>query len=216
MIRIRYFAVVLAILFISAVSTPAAVKLASPFGEHMVLQQGIPIPIWGTATGGGEWVTVRFAGQTVFTISDAEGKWTACLAPLKAGGPYNMTVSENWYTLQLNDVLVGEVWMVAAGSGTGGMTIDAGIAPLSRFVRMYRVDSHAGAGGKWMVTSPESAREYSATTYFLGRGLYNKLKVPIGLIDVAYEGSSAQAWIGSKALAANPDLRFLLDIGGTH
>jgi sialate O-acetylesterase len=128
-----------------------------------------------------------------------------------------MTVSENWFTFQLNDVLVGEVWLVAAGSGTGGMTHEAGNAtPLSPFVRMYRVDSQAGAGGKWRVTSPESAREYSATAYFLGRELYNKLKVPIGLIEVPYGGSSAQAWIGSKALAANPDLRFLLDNGGAH
>jgi len=213
-IRRGYLAVVLPFLLISAISTPAAVKLASPFGEHMVLQQGISIPIWGTATGGGEWLTIRFAGQTVFTIADAEGKWITWLAPLTAGGPYNMTISENWFTLQINDVLVGNVYLAEGGTGAKIMKNDSvAAAPLSAFVRIYTVNSR---GGKWIVASPPNTLNYSAITYFLGRELYNKLKVPIGLIDVPHEGSSPQAWIGFKALAAIPDLGVLLDNGGAH
>lgn len=214
MIRKRYSAVVLAILLMNAASAWAAVKLASPFGEHMVLEQGIPVPIWGTATGGGEWVTVRFAGQTAFTIADADGNWIAWLAPLKAGGPYNMTVSENWFNSQLNDVLVGDVYLVAGGTDASGLTTGAPIAaPLSPFVRIYKVDPQTAAGGKWIVSSQVKPDKYSATTYSLGRELYNKLKVPIGLVDMSYGGSSAPTWIGSKVLAS-PDLLLLMENRG--
>lgn len=219
MIRKRYLAAALAAPLLSASPALAAIRLAIPFGEHMVLQQGIPVPIWGTATGGGEWITVRFAGQSVFTIADADGKWTAWLAPLKAGGPYDMTISENWFSLRLNDVLVGEVWLVAGGWSMGRVAKEAEEIPTTRspFVRIFKVkaglsdDPQAVVGGKWAVTSSENPGDFSASAYFFGRELYSDLKVPIGLIESSYEGSSAQAWTSCKALAANPDLHFLLD-----
>ncbi len=90
-------------------SVVADVKLASVLGEHMVLQQGMKAPVWGTADPG-EAVTVAVCGQTVAATADAGGKWKATLAPLKAGGPFEMTVKGK-NTISLNNVLVGEVWV---------------------------------------------------------------------------------------------------------
>ena len=70
----------------------AAVTPNPLFAAHAVLQQGTKVPVWGTADPG-EAVTVAIAKQSVSTKADADGRWLAHLAPLKAGGPYTLTIS---------------------------------------------------------------------------------------------------------------------------
>ena len=82
----------------------AAVKLPALISDHMVLQRGIPVRIWGSADPG-EAVQVGFQGQTVAAKADANGKWVAWLKPLAAAGPLEMTVN----SITVHDVLVGEV-----------------------------------------------------------------------------------------------------------
>src|SRR3954447_19895630 len=97
-------------LFLAAATTHAAVQLASPFGDHMVLQQGQPVPVWGTAASG-ETVTVEFGGQKRSTTAGADGKWRIDLAALTASAaPRNFTItgSSTRAPTQLQDVLVGE------------------------------------------------------------------------------------------------------------
>src|SRR5438552_16940433 len=94
------------------VSARADVKLPTFFGSHMVLQRGMPVPIWGTAQPG-EKVTVAFQGQEKSTQADDKGKWRVKLDPLKVGAAAELTVT-GANTLKLEDVLVGEVWV---GSG---------------------------------------------------------------------------------------------------
>jgi sialate O-acetylesterase len=59
-------------------------------------------------------------------------------------------------------------------------------------------------GGKWEITSPETVGHFSAAAYFFARELYNKYKVPIGLVTTAYGASTAEAWVSKKTLEANP------------
>ena len=61
----------------------ADVKLAEPFSDGAVLQRGMHVPVWGTASPD-ERVRVSFAGQAVETIADAKGKWCVDLAPMEA------------------------------------------------------------------------------------------------------------------------------------
>ena len=98
-----------------AVSTAQAdITLSGLFKDHMVLQRGIPAPVWGRADPG-ETVTVRIAGQEKSAAAGADGRWEVRLDPLDAGGPHAMTVSGR-NTLQVGDVLVGEVWLAAGQS----------------------------------------------------------------------------------------------------
>ena len=60
----------------------ADVELASIFGDAMVLQRGLPVPVWGWADPG-EDVSVSFAGQTRKTLADKEGRWQIKLDSLK-------------------------------------------------------------------------------------------------------------------------------------
>src|SRR2546423_11975555 len=91
----------------------AAVKPHALISEGMVLQRGIPVPLWGTAAEN-EKVTVRFQGQEVTTIAH-NGKWMVRLRDLQAGGPFGMTIAGT-NTIQLKDVYVGEVWVCSGQS----------------------------------------------------------------------------------------------------
>src|SRR3954471_8320701 len=71
------------VLVVSAPSARADVKLSPMFGDHMVLQQGMPVPVWGTADANEE-VTVTLGGQSAKATADGSGKWVAKLAPLTA------------------------------------------------------------------------------------------------------------------------------------
>ena len=98
--------------FVAAVECVAAVTMPHVFGDNMVLQQGQPVPVWGKAEPG-EKVSVSFAGQTVAATTDAQGKWSLKLAPLRAcaEGTEFRVMGDN--TLVFKNVVVGEVWFCA-------------------------------------------------------------------------------------------------------
>ena len=103
-------------LLFSASAALADVKPAPLFSDHVVLQSGMPVPVWGTASAG-ERVTVTLNGQKPSATTGADGKWMVRLTDLKAGGPYEMTIAGS-NTITVKDVLVGEVWL---GSGQSNM-----------------------------------------------------------------------------------------------
>src|SRR5437867_2221902 len=96
-------ALIITTLFLScSAMARAAVKPHSLFSDGTVLQQGVDVPIWGSATDG-EKVTVKFESQTLSTTAK-NGLWQVKLKPLKAGGPFTMTITgEN--TVTINNVL---------------------------------------------------------------------------------------------------------------
>src|SRR5262245_14600575 len=98
----------LALLVAALAPARADVKLAPIFGDRMVLQRDMPVPVWGTAAPGEE-VTVTFLKQAKTATADKGGKWKVTLDKLTAGGPHELTVKGK-NTLRLKDVLVGEVW----------------------------------------------------------------------------------------------------------
>src|ERR1700761_1136155 len=97
---------------IAAASLTAEVKLPALISDHMLIQQGAPVRIWGSAAAG-EAVKVSFASQTHAATAGADGKWEVFLAPVPAGGPYELSVTGT-NAITVHDVLAGEVWV---GSG---------------------------------------------------------------------------------------------------
>src|SRR6202142_662711 len=102
----------------------ADVNPAAIFSDHMVLQQGMPAPVWGWADPG-EQITVSIADQKQTATADADGKWTVRLDALSPGNPLEMTIAGR-NTVTIKDVLVGEVWV---GSGQSNMEFSVGPAP---------------------------------------------------------------------------------------
>src|SRR5436190_20763904 len=93
------------LVLLGALTSQAAVKPHGLFSNGAVLQQGIDVPVWGTAKDG-EKVSVTFQGQEVSTVAK-DGRWLVKLKPLKPGGPFTMTITgEN--TVEVTDLPVGE------------------------------------------------------------------------------------------------------------
>ncbi len=218
---------------LAAFARPAfgAVRLASPFTDHMVLQREQPVPIWGTASNAGELVTVRCNGQTRVTTADGAGRWKVQLAAMAAGGPFELTVDDADGQVRLTDVLIGEVWLA---SGQSNMDFTVAKTPKYYFagvnheaeevaaanypqIRMFSgiwsrsAEPHAEVAGTWKVCTPENVREFSAIGYFFARDLQAVLHVPIGIVTLTYGASTAQAWVRREAIAADPRLKPDLD-----
>jgi len=192
------------------------------------LQQGRQVPVWGTANPE-EKVTVLFGKQEQTVVAGKDGYWRINLSALITGGPFTMTIKgEN--TIELKDVYVGEVWL-CSGQSNMDMTVAredrywAGVmnekeeVAVAKYpqIRVFDTDytprdePQFAVNGKWEIVSPETVGHLSATAYFFARELYNKYKVPIGLITTAYGASTAEAWISQSTLETQPDLTFLID-----
>ena len=99
--------------------THAEVKLSTVFGDGMILQREMPVPIWGTADPD-EKVTVSFAGQNVSTQADAKGQWLLRLAPLETSQDKQTLTIKGTNEISLKNVLVGEVWLCSGQSNMAG------------------------------------------------------------------------------------------------
>lgn len=218
----RFGSCIAAVVLLAASFAIAEVKLPSILGDNMVLQQGQPVPIWGKADPG-EKVTVRFMGQTKQATAGQDGAWRVDLDPLKATGkPQTLTIAgEN--TIELDNVLVGEVWVASgqsnmawsvARSDNAEKEIAAAKYPNIRLITVPRKsipEPQDDFEGEWVATTPETIPNFSAVAYFFGRELHNELDVPIGLINTSYGGTPSEAWTPRPALEAQPGLKPLLE-----
>jgi sialate O-acetylesterase len=113
-------------------TTRAEVTLPRVLGNHMVVQRGLPVHVWGLATPG-ETVVVRFRGETRSGKAGDLGRWSIFLSPGRAGGPFQLTVAGvatgadvkagPAQTITLSDVMVGDVW-VASGQSNMEYSLD--------------------------------------------------------------------------------------------
>lgn len=189
------------------------------FSDNLVLQRATAVAVWGTADAG-EAVTVSMAGQEKKTKAAADGKWMLRLDPLKAGGPFELTIAgKNKVTVK--DVLVGEVWL-CSGQSNMAMTVSRSLNADKEVasgkhpkIRMFKVTSggaktpQSQLQGQWSVCSPKTVGGFSATGYFFGRALHKELGVPIGLINSSVGGTPVQAWTSiprQKEMFASPEV----------
>lgn len=119
--------VVLSMVSAIVLTGSAAVRLASPFADNMVLQRGMRVPVWGRAAAG-EKVSVSFAGQTKSCTAGADGTWRVDLEPLTAsaeGRELKVVSATDGSGATLRNVVVGEVWF-ASGQSNMEMSILCG------------------------------------------------------------------------------------------
>ena len=181
----------------------------------MVLQRDHTNPVWGWATPG-EKVTVSIAGQSYSATAGKDGAWRVKLQPLKVNAKGQMLTIKGSNTIQFTDVLVGEVW-VCSGQSNMAMSVDRAYDPdLEILTAKYpniRLISVPQVGtqepqndftGEWAAATPDTVKSFSAVGFFFGRTLHQALDIPIGLIDNAWGGSAAEAWIRRDRLAKLP------------
>ena len=199
----------------------AEVHLPAIIGDNMVLQRGVKVRIWGTANAG-EHVTVTFEKKSVHTVAGAQGRWEVWLGPLKQGGPAEMIVKGD-NVLTIKNVLVGEVWICSGQSNMEWPLVntDNATETLAQAnypeIRLFTVEKktattpQADVTGHWVVTTPEEAAHFSAVGYFFGREIYQRLKLPVGLIHTSWGGTPAEAWTSHEGLLSSPELKPILD-----
>ncbi len=214
---VHSLAVACAIGFSWGAPAMADVRLPNIFTDHMVLQRDQPNRVWGRADAE-EAVTVTIGDQQHATTADAEGNWSVTLDPLSVGDPLVLT-AKGKTTVTINDVLVGEVWICSGqsnmqwnvgSSNDADLEIAAANYPQIRMINFPQVGTQEPVwthdNRAWMVCSPETVSSFSAVGYFFGRQLHQTLGVPIGLINNAWGGSAAEAWVPRDVLAKNPEM----------
>ncbi|WP_188963153.1 sialate O-acetylesterase [Deinococcus aquiradiocola] len=207
----------------------STLRFGDACSDHMVLQRGVPLPVWGFGLPGDE-VRVTFAGQEAAARVDRAGRWTAQLAPLEAnahGQP--LTVRSGALRLQCRDVLVGDVWLCA---GQSNMELGVGSAdhrdhaltladnPLLRLLLVQKssaptAQAHfppAAGEPRWAVCTPRRVQHggwggFSAAAFHFGARLVRELGVPVGLIQAAYGGSRIAPFIPLSAKRGHPALQ---------
>jgi sialate O-acetylesterase len=199
----------------AAMTSRADVRPNPLFADHMVLQRGDVIPVWGTAAPG-ERVTVTFAGQTRETTAGADGAWRIELRDLVAGGPHTLSMAGT-NVVTLSDVFVGDVWLCAGQSNmewalarcTGGEeAVDR--SPEQRFVRLCTIphacadEPQSEVAARWSLPDPKVTRFFSGVAWWFATKLQREIDVPVGVINCSYGGTTIQAWMPGDVLARGP------------
>ncbi|MDR0760791.1 MAG: 9-O-acetylesterase [Treponema sp.] len=194
--------------------------LPALIGDGMVLQQGVPLPLWGTARPHTP-VTLVFLGESYRAESDAQGGWRIVVAPLRPGGPYIMEFSSAGETVRIGDVYSGDVWLC---SGQSNMELpmerlrddfpEEWRLPVNRLIRQFLVPQEwefSGprrelSGGVWAAASKETLKDFSGTGWFFAKKMYENHGVPMGLITAAWGGTPIESWMSREALAGFPEI----------
>ena len=194
------------------------VSLPKLVSDGMILQRTVPVKIWGWASVG-EKVSIRFNGKSFETVTPTGGKWLITLPAQKAGGPYEMEILGN-KQIRLKNILFGDVWLCSGQSNMEttmsrvsplyGKEIETCTNPKIRLFQVpvrwnYNKSLQDIQGGKWEEANPQSILKYTAVGYFFAREIYEKYKVPVGIIQCAAGGSSAESWISEESLKAFPE-----------
>jgi sialate O-acetylesterase len=188
------------LLFIPVVSGQLTV---SPiFRSNMVLQQGITVPVFGTASAGAT-VTVQFMGQNVSAIANSNGSWRADLSAMAAStSPSTLIISSGAEMITFTGVQVGEVWVCAGQSNMGWPLSkanggDAAIADAGNHnIRLFRMTGGNGPSTtSWQISNSSTAGNFSAVGYWMGLELSQWFgNVPIGLIQATHDGTAIEHW----------------------
>jgi len=204
-------------------------KLPEVFANNMVLQRKMPVPVYGTANTG-DAVEVDFGQHKLTAVTDEYGNWKVTLPPMLQGGPFNMVVKDKDSTINIKNILIGDVWLC---SGQSNMAFplsneaegknEISNAANNKTIRLYQLnvlkqtdsitwDTATLAkinrlkyfSGKWQESNALSARDFSAIAYYFGEKISKEEDVPIGIIEVAVGGSPIASWIDRYTMEHDP------------
>jgi sialate O-acetylesterase len=206
---------------------PHSFSVANTLQSNMVVQQNRPLTVWGRAPAGTaislntDWIAKPFT-----TKADTQGKWAIEVkipaAEKNKFTPHRLRVMALNDTIELNNILFGEVWLCSGQSNMdmqlkpflpwlkGALNYEQEIAAANfPAIRLFDVATDFKAlpqedcKGKWTVCSPQTAGDFSAVAYFFARDIFQRLNVPVGLIVSSVGASSAQAWTSRATLQAD-------------
>jgi sialate O-acetylesterase len=193
------------------------------FSNHMILQRERAAAIWGKADAGAE-VTVSFKGRSAAAKAAADGQWRAQIETGAADAQgAALTISSGAEKIEIQDVLVGEVWF-ASGQSNMFYTMNrspeyVGLIAESQHpaLRMFNAplvtseENQEDIEGTWKAATPETVPDYSAVAFFFARKLHLELGIPVGVIKSAWGGKPVETFTSREALNTLPGTKALVD-----
>jgi len=207
-------------------------KLANVLQSDMVIQQGKPLRVWGTAKPGDHIsINVDWTGHVATALADDQGNWTGRISvPKTTPGnfkPHTMIIIDGNNNIKLTNLLIGDVWFCV---GQSNMDMPVGALPMMSYrgvldyqneipaanypgIRFYRlmtgfkINPIPNTLGIWQTCSPQTIGAFSAIAYYFGRELYQRLNIPIGLVLSAAAGASTQAFAKKEVLQSDTLLK---------
>ena len=208
--------VIFAVLLSFAWDAEANITLPAIFSDHMVLKQESQVTVWGWAKPN-EVVRINCSwdpGKEYEVKVDSHSYWSIDIETPSAGGPHQILI-KGYNSIEINDVLIGEVWL---GSGQSNMEMPCRAVNNAEEeiadadypeIRFFTVNSITAGSpqvlleGEWVVCSPGSMKDFSAILYFFGRELHNQLQVPVGLINSSWGGTPIEIWTSGYAISGD-------------
>lgn len=195
---------------------------AAIFRDHMVLQQGKAVTVWGECDGEEE-ILVSIGEIQVCASREAQ-RWRAVLPPLPATESTFLTISSGAQCIRISDVAVGEVWF-AGGQSNMEFYLrydkEREHAVEDPQIRMFDIPKISYRGelaeydysdfGKWRKFTPENMDYFSATAFYFAAFLRSKLKVPVGIVCCTWGATPACAWLDPRYLEKNEGSVWLED-----
>lgn len=217
----RFLVAVLGCGLLLGAAHAAPLELAGVFGDDMVLQRDVPVPVWGWAAPGAT-VQVRFGGQEQKTVAGADGRWTVQLSPLPAAAePRELVVQADGEERTLRNVVVGEVWLCSGQSNMAWSLaqseglVELRAAATNALIRLFGVPRNPSlfpevrVEGRWRVCTPDTVGGFSAVAYCFARELADALGVPVGLLSSSVGGTAIEPWTPPEGFRAVPELKAL-------
>ena len=206
-------------------------QLAPVFATGMVMQRNKPLEFYGTANAHQK-ISVRFNGQQKMAVADDNGKWSVAYPPMTAGGPFKLSIACEHKIIDLDDILIGEVWLcsgqsnmyfplrsavndknempAAQNSSTIRLLKMQPLVPTDAYAwdatTLQKLNALEYFSGTWHRCDSTAAKDFSAVAYYFGKKLQAELKVPVGLIEISVGGSPAESWIDRYSMEHHPVL----------
>ncbi len=204
-------------LFFISASAISQVRLPRLISDGMVLQRNAKVRIWGWSAVN-EKVSLHFIDSIYTTAADSSGNWNVILPEMQPGGPYTMEIKSS-NIITVDNIVIGDVWLC---SGQSNMELPMKrVRPIYEneiassenvLIRQFHVPQTYNfnapqkdlPGGNWISANPITVLDFSAVAYFFEKALYEKYKVPIGVVNSSLGGSPAESWMSEEALRAFP------------
>ena len=236
--KIRFIAAFIAFM---AIAAKASITLPSYYASGMVLQQKSVFQLKGKSTPNANMMfSASWDKVKVYTNADSEGNFSfKVTVPEASTKTYALHIYELQKkgnrdvviaSRNITQVYAGEVWF-CSGQSNMQMPVQGSWGLMNNYQEeiknanypMIKLLSVAASGknnhpaddtdlwSNWVACSPSTIPDFSALAYCFGRELYKNLNIPIGLIQCAYGGSNAEAWVSLETARTIPALKTQLD-----
>lgn len=209
------------LLFFFSLQINAQLRIPAVLSSNMVLQQNDSVMLWGWGNAAEKvFVTSSWDNHTDSTIVGNGAKWQLKIKTPTAGGPYTILLKHQWQIIQLENVMIGEVWFCSGQSnmdwnyylGVNDMQQELDLDK-QRDIRFFYIAKNTSdypqddIRAQWEVCDSNNLKSFSAVAYFFAKKLQKELNVPVGLIQSSWGGTPAEVWTPAEKINDNPALR---------